>query len=107
MRHLRRAHCLRMSRGQSAEGCDPACRQVKPAVLIGLAGAGRLFKPEVLKVMGDCNKAPIIFPMSNPTSKMECTAEDAQQQTGARRLLIALAAQRVALRCRRMTARPR
>ena len=44
--------------------------QVKPAVLIGLAGAGRLFKPEVLKAMGECNKMPIIFPMSNPTSKV-------------------------------------
>lgn len=44
--------------------------QVKPSVLIGLAGAGRLFKPEVLKAMGECNKAPIIFPMSNPTSKV-------------------------------------
>ena len=69
---------------------------VKPAVLIGLAGAGRLFKPEVLRVMGDCNKAPIIFPMSNPTSKMECTAEDAQQQTGARRWLAAPPAPRMA-----------
>ena len=39
-------------------------------MLIGLAGAGRLFKPEVLKAMGECNKAPIIFPMSNPTSKV-------------------------------------
>ncbi len=90
-----------------AEGCDRARRQVKPAVLIGLAGAGRLFKPEVLKVMGDCNKAPIIFPMSNPTSKMECTAEDAQQQTGARRRPTALVAQHMPLQCNWMIARPR
>jgi malic enzyme len=56
--------------------------QVKPTVLIGLAGAGRLFSNDVLVAMGRHNERPIIMPMSNPTSKMECTAEEAQYATG-------------------------
>ena len=56
--------------------------QVKPTVLIGLTGFPKLFTPEVLTEMGRNNERPIIFPMSNPTSRLECTAADAQKYTG-------------------------
>ena len=57
--------------------------QVKPTVLIGLAGVrGRLFTSDILKAMGETNEQPIIFAMSNPTSRAECTAEEAQKHTG-------------------------
>ena len=53
-------------------------------MLLGLAGAGRLFTPEVLREVAAHCTAPVVFPMSNPTSKMECTHEQAIMHTGGR-----------------------
>lgn len=53
-------------------------KRVKPTCLIGLSGAGRLYTKEVLTVMGQVNERPIIMPMSNPTIRMECTHQEAQ-----------------------------
>ena len=61
--------------------------QAKPTGIIGLSGAGRLFTENVLRLMGEHHEQPIIMPMSNPTHRMECTAEDAQRMTGAHSLL--------------------
>merc|ERR1712034_30284 len=39
---------------------------------------------EVLKAMDQNDAPPIIFPLSNPTSRSECTAKQAQAATGGR-----------------------
>ncbi len=57
---------------------------VRPTALIGLTGVGGLFSDPVLAAMAACNRRPIIFAMSNPTSQAECTAEEAYRSTEGR-----------------------
>lgn len=44
-------------------------RKVKPNILIGLSACGGLFSQDVLKAMNENEVPPIIFPLSNPTSR--------------------------------------
>ncbi|XP_014220692.1 NADP-dependent malic enzyme isoform X2 [Trichogramma pretiosum] len=59
-------------------------RKVKPSILIGASAAANTFTPEVLQEMAKNNERPLIFALSNPTSKAECTAQAAYEHTQGR-----------------------
>ena len=54
-----------------------AIRSLKPTALIGVSGTPKGFTQQIVEEMSKLNERPIIFALSNPTSKAECSAEDA------------------------------
>ncbi len=60
---------------------------LSPTALIGVSGQQGVFTRQVLEAMARANDRPIVFPLSNPTSKTECTAEEAYAWTGGRAIV--------------------
>jgi malate dehydrogenase (oxaloacetate-decarboxylating)(NADP+) len=63
-----------------------AIRALKPTAIVGVAAIGGTFTQEVLEEMARINERPIVFALSNPTSKAECNAEEAYRWTKGRAL---------------------
>jgi len=61
-----------------------AVKSLSPTVIIGASGQPKTFTRSVLEAMAVYNQRPIVFAMSNPTSKAECTAEEAYTWTEGR-----------------------
>lgn len=63
-------------------------KRVKPTILLGVSGVGGIFTQEVLHEMTEAlaplHQRPVVFSLSNPTDKSECTAEQAYDFTGGR-----------------------
>ncbi|HTX22818.1 MAG TPA: NAD-dependent malic enzyme [Candidatus Aquilonibacter sp.] len=54
-----------------------AVKSLKPTMLVGASGQPKTFTREIVSAMAGFNERPVVFALSNPTSKAECTAEEA------------------------------
>lgn len=75
-----------MARG-SKRDLETVVRVMKPTVLIGTSGEPGTFTEGVIRAMGEAVARPVIFPMSNPTSKTEAHPKDILEWTDGRALV--------------------
>jgi malate dehydrogenase (oxaloacetate-decarboxylating) len=62
-------------------------RHAKPSVLIGVSGQPGAFTEQAVREMATYSARPVIFPLSNPTSRSEATAQDLMNWTDGRALI--------------------
>ncbi|XP_026826511.1 NADP-dependent malic enzyme isoform X2 [Ooceraea biroi] len=78
-------HKLEFARdGEPIDTLLEVVETAKPSIIIGAAAIRGAFTTEILKEMARNNETPVIFALSNPTSKAECTAEEAYIATEGR-----------------------
>jgi malate dehydrogenase (oxaloacetate-decarboxylating)(NADP+) len=78
------AHNLPYAHDHAQLGFVDAIDTIKPHVLIGATGAPGTFTREVVERMSALNERPVLFALSNPTSRAECTAQQAYEWSGGR-----------------------
>ncbi|KAJ8784550.1 hypothetical protein J1605_008202 [Eschrichtius robustus] len=69
---------------EEMKNLEAIVRDIKPTTLIGVAAIRGAFSEQILEDMATFNERPIIFALSNPTSKAECTAEQCYKLTKGR-----------------------
>jgi malate dehydrogenase (oxaloacetate-decarboxylating) len=62
-------------------------KKVQPTILIGTSGQHGAFSEDVIREMARHVERPVIFPLSNPTSKSEATPSDLLNWTAGRALI--------------------
>jgi malate dehydrogenase (oxaloacetate-decarboxylating)(NADP+) len=64
-------------KAQPSQDLVKTIETLKPTILIGVSTKGGAFNQKVVEAMSRLNERPIIFALSNPTDKAECSAEQA------------------------------
>jgi len=77
-------HNLPYAHDHSSADFISAIKQIKPHILIGATGFPGTFTQEAIELMAEINQRPALFALSNPTSRAECTAEQAYEWTQGR-----------------------
>lgn len=54
-----------------------AIKSIKPSAIIGVSTVGKAFNQQVVEAISQINSRPIIFALSNPTDRAECSAQEA------------------------------
>jgi malic enzyme len=72
---------------RSRIGLEEVIENVRPTILIGVSATPGTFSEPVVRLMAKNNERPMIFPLSNPTSKSECTAEEAVRWSDGRAIV--------------------
>jgi malate dehydrogenase (oxaloacetate-decarboxylating)(NADP+) len=67
-------------------GLLDAVKALRPNAIIGVAAVGGAFTEDVVRTMAAQNERPVVFALSNPTSKSECTATQAYRWSDGRAL---------------------
>jgi malate dehydrogenase (oxaloacetate-decarboxylating) len=68
-------------------GLTDVVANAKPTVLIGVSGQPGIFREEVIRKMASAVARPIIFPLSNPTSRSEAMPQDLTAWTDGRAVI--------------------
>lgn len=63
-------------------------RNAKPTTLIGVSGQPGYFSEQIVRAMAEFNRRPVIFPLSNPTSRAEATPSDIQRWSYGRAVIV-------------------
>jgi malic enzyme len=71
----------------SEHGLLEIIAKVKPTVLIGTTAQRGVFSEPVLREMSRHTERPIVFALSNPASKSECTPDEAVRWTDGRAII--------------------
>jgi len=61
-----------------------ALERIRPHVLVGATGSSGTFTRDIIRRMAEINERPVIFALSNPTSRAECTAQQAYEWSDGR-----------------------
>jgi malate dehydrogenase (oxaloacetate-decarboxylating)(NADP+) len=78
------SHNLPYAHEHAEVGFIDAIAAIKPHVLVGATGAPGTFTEAAIARMSELNERPVVFALSNPTSRAECTPEQAYAWSGGR-----------------------